>query len=263
MTYLHDRNKDRKKKRFYVGLVLAIITIVFSVTGVFGRLSGFFQNVSKPFWNIENGVNFATDNLGYVVRTKSSVFNENLILKDKNRELEARIVELNGLLGENATLKSAMDRIDPKDDFLLATILVKPNRSLYDTVIVDVGNDNNLNVGMEVFAKGDVPIGKVSEVYARTSVVKLYSTPGEVTEAQIEGSNSSVELTGRGGGNFEMLVPVDLPVPEGTNVVLPYIKMRVVATVVDSISKPQDPLRKIILKSPVNIQEEKWVQIKK
>lgn len=263
MTYLHDRNKDRKKKRFYVGLFIAALVVILSATGIFGKLSGFFQRIGKPLWKTENAIGNGAENIGYVIRTKASVYNENEILKAKNQELEGRMVEYGGLLIENAELKSALDRVDPKDDFILATILVKPNRSLYDTVIIDIGLDNNLTKGMEVFAKGDVPMGTISEVYAHTSVVKLYSTPGEITDAQIQGSNSSVGLVGRGGGNFEMLVPVDLSVPEGTNVVLPYIKMRVVATVVDSISEPQDPLRKIILKSPVNIQEEKWLQIKK
>ncbi len=263
MTYLHDRNKDRKKKQFIVGLFVVIIFIILSATGVVSKTAGFFQIVSKPFWKVENGINNATENLGYLVSTKSSVYNKNLLLKDKNRELEAKMVELNGLLSENAELKGALGRVDPKDDFLLATILVKPNRSMYDTVVIDVGADNNLIRGMEVFAKGDVPVGTISEVYSHTSLVKLYSTPGEVTDAEVQGSNSNVQLIGRGGGNFEMLVPVDLVIPEGTNVILPYIKMKVVAIVVDSISAKQDPLRKIILKSPVNIQEERWLEIKK
>jgi cell shape-determining protein MreC len=262
MIYLHDRNKDRKKKRFYIGLFIAIIVVILSAIGVFSKLGGFFQIISRPMWKMENGLGNATQNLGYLATTKSSVYNENLILKEKNRELETRMMEYSGLLAENAELKDMLGRIDPKDDFLLATILIKPNRSPYDTVIVDVGEDNNVLVGAEVFAKGDVPMGTISQVYAHTSVVKLFSTPGEVTQAQIEGSNASVELIGRGGGNFEMLVPVDLTVPEGTNVVLPFIKMRVVATVVDIISAPQDPLRKVILKSPVNIQQERWLQIK-
>jgi cell shape-determining protein MreC len=262
MIYLHDRNKDRKKKRFYVGLFIAIVVIIFSAIGVFNKLGGFFQLISRPIWKVENGLGNATQNLGYLVTTKSSVYNENLVLKEKNRELEGRMVEYGGLLAENANLKEMLGRIDPKDDFLLATILVKPNRTPYDTVIVDVGEGDGVIVGQEVFAKGDVPIGTISQVYAHTSIVKLYSTPGEVTQAQIEGSNASVELTGRGGGNFEMLVPTDLTVPEGTNVILPFIKMRVVATVVDIISAPQDPLRKVILRSPVNIQQERWLQIK-
>ena len=263
MTYLHDRNKDRKKKRFYIGLFVAILVVILSATGIFGKLGGFFQRIAKPMWRAENAVQNVAENSGYTIRTKASVYNENEILKAKNQELEAKLVEYSGLLSENADLKASLGRMDPKDDFLLATILIKPNRSPYDTVIVDAGTDHNVITGSEVFAKGEVSVGTVSIVYPHTSVIKLYSTPGEITDAQIEGSNSSVQLIGRGGGNFEMLVPTDLVVPEGTSVILPYIKMRVVATVVDSISAKQDPLRKIILKSPVNIQEEKWLHIKK
>ena len=109
MIYLHDRNKDRKKKRFYIGLFIAALVVILSATGVFGKLGGLFQRIAKPMWKAENAVQNGAENAGYVIRTKASVYNENEILKAKNQELEGRMVEYGGLLIENAELKSELE----------------------------------------------------------------------------------------------------------------------------------------------------------
>ena len=58
-----------------------------------------------------------------------------------------------------------------------------------------------------------------------------------------------------------MTVPKDLSVPNGVAVVLPGLSSKILAIVVDTITDAKDPTNKIILKSPLNIQELKWVQI--
>ena len=75
-------------------------------------------------------------------------------------------------------------------------------------------------------------------------------------------SNASVELTGRGGGNFEMIIPLELSAEKGTVVYLPGSSSTILATIDEVISKPSDPFKKVILSSPVNIQNLKWVQVK-
>jgi hypothetical protein len=79
----------------------------------------------------------------------------------------------------------------------------------------------------------------------------------------LEGSNANVELVGRGGGNFEMTVPNELATDNGLTVVLPSSKSEVIAVIDGIISRPTDPVKKVILHSPVNIQSLKWVQIKR
>ncbi len=91
----------------------------------------------------------------------------------------------------------------------------------------------------------------------------LYSNPGQITEAVIDGSNASVEIVGRGGGNFEMTIPLDLSAESGKLIILPNTTSEVVAIVDRLISNPTDPIKKVLLRSPVNIQNLKWVQIKR
>ena len=98
---------------------------------------------------------------------------------------------------------------------------------------------------------------------SKTSLVALYTNPGQKTEGFINGTNASVELVGRGGGNFEMVIPLELQVEKGTIVYLPGSTSQVLAVIGDVISQPTDPFKKVILSSPVNIQNLKWVEVKK
>jgi hypothetical protein len=114
-----------------------------------------------------------------------------------------------------------------------------------------------------VFADAKIPIGYIKEVYNSTSLVVLYSSPDEKIDAQIDGINSQVVISGRGGGNFQMSLPNELSIEPGTFVVLPNLNNQILAIVVDTISDARDPISTIVLKSPVNVQELRWVQVLK
>jgi len=100
-------------------------------------------------------------------------------------------------------------------------------------------------------------------VYSNTSLVTLYTNPGQATEAMIEGTNTNIELIGRGGGNFEMTIPLDLPFAKGNLVYLPSMQSEIIAIIEDVISSPNDPVKKVLLSSPVNVQSLKWVFVKR
>ena len=65
----------------------------------------------------------------------------------------------------------------------------------------------------------------------------------------------------RGGGNFEMILPRDFILERGSVVTLPGIFPYVVAIVDTIISDPRDSFAKILLTSPINIQELKFVEV--
>ena len=79
-----------------------------------------------------------------MIRAKSSIaaLNENLL--KENADLKLGMIDYQILKDENIQLKELLGRIRPKNDFILANILTKPNISPYDTIIVDIGSDNNI-----------------------------------------------------------------------------------------------------------------------
>ena len=70
-------------------------------------------------------------------------------------------------------------------------------------------------------------------------------------------------MIGRGGGNFEMILPRDFILEKGTEVVLPVITPYTLGIVQTILSDPRDSFQKALLASPVNIFELKFVEVEK
>ncbi len=263
MHQFRDKKQLLRKKRLIRTIILSAIFLALFASGFVAWTSGALVTIGRPLLKVEESTSDTLHDTSSLFRTKASVFSENETLKQQNSDLRGSMIDYQILKTENDQLKELLGRVPAKSSMILGTILAKPNSSPYDTIIIDIGADVGLIEGQRVFANGSIPIGKISSVYANSALVVLYSSPGETTEAQVSGSNASVELTGRGGGNFEMSVPLLLATEKGASVVLPNIESQVVAIVEDVISTPTDPLKKVLLRSPVNIQELKWVQVKK
>ncbi len=257
-----DKKQIKKKKALIRTITICVVFIVLATLGVLTWSGKIFTSIGNPLWKTENNIKSSINSVGYLVRTKASVYKENENLKNENANLALSMVDYKILKTENDQLKELLGRLEQKGKFVISSILTRPNKSPYDTIIIDVGLNNGIAEGMRVYAGVDVPIGKVDKVYENTSLVMLYSNPGQITEGILDGSNASVELLGRGGGNFEMTIPIDLLSDNGSAVVFPGIHSEVIALIDAVISTPNDPVKKIILHSPVNIQSLKWVEVK-
>ncbi|HLP86712.1 MAG TPA: rod shape-determining protein MreC [Candidatus Paceibacterota bacterium] len=258
-----DKKQIVKKKKIVRNIIGFGLFLILAIFGVLSWTSQFFNYVGSPIWKAEKFVTDGFYNINYLFRTKSAITNENHNLIEEISNIRLTLIDYQILKNENSELRELLGRVGEKHNFILGNILTKPNHSPYDTITIDIGVNEGVKEGNRVYANGNVPIGMVSNVYDKTSLVTLYTNPGQKTEGFLDVSNASVTLTGRGGGNFEMIVPIELSVQNGTIVYLPSDKALVVAQVDETISKPSDPFKKVILSSPVNVQNLKWVQVKK
>jgi cell shape-determining protein MreC len=264
MKYQFRDKKSIERKRLWVkGAIISFIVLTLFLTGVVSMSGGVFNFLGKPIWKSRNAIIDAVDSSAHIVRTKKSVFTENEELNRRLIEQNLAMTDYQILKSENEELKSLIGRFPKNHSFVLGNVLVRPSQSPYDTLIIDIGTNFAIKEGSRVFANAVIPIGYVSHVYADSALVSLYSNPSETTEVMISGSDASVELIGRGGGNFEMSVPVELDSSRGTTVLLPGSSTLVIAVMEDVISNPTDPVKKVLLRSPVNVQQLKWVQVEK
>lgn len=244
-------------------MVVLIVFLIVAFSGFLPFSKKFFNYIGNPIWKAKNTSLENVNNLGYLTKSKSFLLKENQNLLEENYDLKISMIDYQILKDENNNLKKLLGVISNPSDFVLSSILVKPSYSPYDTLIIDVGQNEGILEESKVYANGIIPIGVVREVYNKTSLVELYSNPGKVTSGIIEGMNITIDLVGRGGGNFEMAVPFELIITNGTKITLPGIDSEIIAIVKEEISEPTDPIKKVILHAPVNIQNEKWVEVKK
>src|SRR3989344_369735 len=275
--------KSRRAKKNF-GKIFYLALLILIVAGLFfnfrSPIKGFFsevlQAVSRPLWRSGHKAGESFSSLLAWFKSTRSLFDDNKALTEELRELEARLADRNIIWEENLKLKEILNRHPAEENFILGVILAKPNRSLYDTFIIDVGAQDAVLPGQRVFAYGDILIGELAEVYDKTSKVKLFSTPGEKTEVVLSipptpgvgasftpGVGGAVTMTaiGRGGGNFEISVPRDLPIEIDQELGIAGIRPYALGKVKEIISDERDPIKKILIRGMVNLFELKFVQV--
>lgn len=239
-----------------------ILVVLFLGISIFGNLSSFSHGLGRPIWEVSNFFQEKINSYSYLLKSNKNLLRKNNLLKDRLIESQAKYSDREVLFDENIKLKEILSRnIEVGDKIILGNILTKPNRSLYDILIIDVGTENQIKAGDKVLAYGNVLIGEVAEVYSKSSKVKLYSTAGEKLGVILSGKDIFLEAIGRGGGNFEIKLSRGVEVEKGNGIIIPGIYPYLIATVEKIISDPRDPAQKILLRSPVNIQELKWIQV--
>jgi cell shape-determining protein MreC len=269
MSYLLDKKIKRNKVFKYILFVIVLFVLIYFRSGVFYGLSYISSVIFRPVLILGNNIGGTLSNTNSYFYFKNSLLLENEDLKSKLNEEEARMANYNSILDENLKMKEIFGRLpaqagkNPKANMILASILSKPNRSPYDTLVIDIGINSGIVFGQRVFALGNIPIGRIAEVYVNSAKVILFSNPGEKTEVIISGRDTFMQIVGRGGGNFEMSLPRDFVLEKGTEVVLPGITPYVVGIVQTIISDPRDAFQKALLASPVNIQELKFVEVER
>jgi len=285
MNYLLD-NKRKKNSRIYKIILVIVVLFVFFIfrNGISRGLSYASHSIFRPVLILGNGIGQKFSDLSSGLSSKKALLQENEILKSQLDESGAKMANYNSIVDENNKIKEILGRKSGAVNMVLATILSKPKESIYGTFIIDAGINQGIGVGQRVFAFGNVPIGHIIETYADSSKVILYSNPGEKIEAIVSlvpgsgseaytsedyhsrkyvGRDAYMEAVGRGGGNFEMVLPRDFVLEKGVEVTLPGTYPYVLATVSTIISDPRDSFQKALLASPVNIQELKFVEVEK
>jgi len=259
MTYLRDKKRNTKQI-LLTGVFVTILVYIILFTQVFDATSKGVGYIAVPIWKTQDFISNTWDNIRIGFISRKSILIENEQLKEDAIISSAKLLDRNLLFEENIELKELLGR-EVTEQTVFATVLTKPNRSLYDTLIIDVGENAGVIEGDRVLYGGTIVIGKIVEVFKGSSKVLLISSPGEEIDVMVGGSNIETMAYGRGGGVFELELPRDTDVVVGDVVAVPGIISRILGTVEHIETKPSNPFKTILFKGPVNIFELKWVEV--
>ena len=263
MSYLLDK-KIKRKKLSYIALGVVFLFLLFYFGKPLARGFSYVATaVFHPVLTVGNNIGERFSNIGSFFASKNALIQENENLQQEILQSQADRANYSSVVDENNSLKEILGRKKENQNMIVSAILAKPNKSPYDTLIIDAGTNQGVITNQRVFALGNIPIGKIVETYPNSSKVLMYSNPGEKTQIVITGKNTFLDVIGRGGGNFEIVLPKDFTLDNGTEVVLPGITSYVLGTVVKTISDPRDAFIKALLVSPANIQSQKFVEVEK
>jgi len=260
MNYRRDSfERDRRRARWTPFLILAlIVAFFFFIPSVAERTGRMLVAGSSFIFGSESVVSKGVRSIGVLLADKRSLIEENERLSFEVARLAELATEEAALKEENARLLALMGK---EKRTIVASVLLSPNRSPYDTFVVGVGEMDGLTDGAQVFSKGYL-LGTVELVEARTARVLLFSAPGRTFSARINGI-SPVEITGRGGGSFEALVPRGTGIKEGDEVTVPSLERVLIGTVEAVLADPRDPLERLLILSPVSLSDLEYVDIER
>ncbi len=259
MTYRQDK---RYKKTYYTVVVVILLVILFFMfrAGKLTGLANMFARAVTPIWKTE--LAFTDVFLKEVFTSKKDLIGQNEMLKNKLQESQIELMQASLLEKENEALKEIFLRSTGENN-VVATILSKPNHSPYGTLVIDIGSKDGVKAEDLVFALGNVVIGEIESVDTYSSKVILYSSPGYISQVTLGTTGRYFNAKGRGAGDFEIAFPRELPVEVGEIFLYPSINNYIVGIVENVLFDPRDSYKKVLFRSAANIQELKWVTVRK
>lgn len=240
MSYEHRSSVNIKNFPItlkFINISIVIIVIISLIFPTF--ISGIITGIVGQFWNIKK--NISTEKVYVSMELQNTT-----------------IIELQK---ENSDLKYIMGRTSSSSSMVLAYIIKKPPFTAYDSYIIDIGKNNNIKIGNKVYAAGNVLLGEILEINNNFAKVKLYSSYGEKYDVLIGKNDIEAVATGKGGGSFEVVLPKESKIRINDTVTVPDLDVSVFGIVRGISIDPVRSFSTILFSQPVNIYEQRWVQI--
>lgn len=265
MNYQFKTSRDRKNKKTFqkasAGTFLALVLIAFLVWAPHSS-SAAVEFFGVPIWKAENYLLTPFVFVENMFTSKEKLLSENQALTNELSAESQELADQNALAGENQALKSMLGRSD-NESLILAAVLERPNQTPYDTLIIDGGAAVGMKIGSEVLSEDSILIGSISDVYANSARVTLFSTPGVKAQVLVGDAHTAATAEGQGGGNFTIKLPRSIPVKEGDLVIAPDLHIKIFGTIQHIDLTPSDSFQTLYFSSLVNPNQLRFVSVVK
>jgi cell shape-determining protein MreC len=244
-------HSSTKKPKSNASFIFFIFLIIFGSI-FFSPLSNLFQSLASTLQTTKLSyslVNFFS--------TKKSLTKERDLLLQKNQDLMVISLERDLLLEENQKLKSLQSK-----ESLIATVLLHPGFSPFDTFIISKGSIDGVVLG-DLVRFNALILGEISEVNEFSSRVTLFSSSGQIFPVIIGQHHIEVEARGLGGGTFEALIPNNIEVSIGDTAIFAYNTPRLLGVIQHIEVEKNSVFKKILFGLPININSIEFVSIDK
>lgn len=248
--------KDNPKNRtfiirFFVVIVLVIIWFVSAKT-IFNTMSA-AKNVTADI--LRQTVNLSTP--------KTILIEKQNALQQQNELLQQQLAGMQLVEDENTSLRQILDYPKTSYNMIPARVISKPSQSIYDRIMIDRGSDDGIKIGDRVIAGENSFIATIDVVTDKNAEGALISGSFWKGDAVITRLGITVPVEGKGSGNFELHIPRVLEVRDGDVMTLPGFSDFVFGVIKTVQFDDRDPYQTVLARTPVNLQELKFVRVVK
>ncbi|MBI5140510.1 MAG: hypothetical protein HZA94_03645 [Candidatus Vogelbacteria bacterium] len=279
MKFRQDKTKSKDGVKYFLLIFLVGLVFYFGLSFLRETTYAVLSFIGRPLWTIASQVNIKKSEIYASVAYKRSLETDNLRLRAENDNLKLLTLSLPVLQTENIELKRILGREDNGSStsgvlsraalvggsrFVLANVLSGPVVPPYSSLILDVGEDQNISPGDKIIAGPNVVLGEVIEVSRLSSRAVLYSSYGTETEVII---NAEIPIraiaVGYGGGNFYVEIENSTVVTSGMAANIPG-KEGYVLGIAEFVKKNESSAsQKILFRYPINPSQVKFVRVSK
>lgn len=258
MTRYHFDNKQRKSntsRKKFIGFFFVIVVIVVLIIFFIAPL---LQKIARgPQW-VTQQVSKSS-----ILSSKSSLVTENNSLKESIISYKAQLLELQIIRDENEKLRTELSYRPVLNSSITAQVIAKPSQSLYNSLIIDQGSSQGVRVGQLVTVQQTIGLGRIVQVSANTATIQLFSGPDFKGDVIMKNQNITVPAVGKGGGNFEIHIPREITVMDGDILTFPESPNIAIGVIKSITFDPRDPFQTVLARTPINIQELRFVDVVK
>lgn len=238
------RRPRRAASRLWILWVLLVVVLAGAVVLFRGPASGLFWRVMAPVVGLR-------ESLGSTEAAR---------LRAELAAAQSKLSERDLLYAEVVDLRERLGRTDALPSRVVAGVLMRPPWTPYDTLLIDAGANVGIAEGAFVSAGGQGLVGHVSEVYATTARVELFSAPGVSYQAVLNGT-LPVAVEGLGGGSLRAEVPAGTLVKAGDSISFPGLLGGIIALVSATEAKEGESFTVVYLRLPANPADLRFVEV--
>lgn len=177
-----------------------ILLIFLNNEGFLGRAKNIFFKISSPFSTFFYGASDKISDFGQSFIKNKSLKRENEELRAKNLEILSGLVKLNEIERENEILKEQFG-FSEKQTQIFSQIRGFDDKKT--SILIDRGENNGISKNLPVVAKGNIIIGKITEVYPDFAKVLLINSLE--SEVAVMAQENRVKGILRGGTSGDYL----------------------------------------------------------
>lgn len=218
----------KNRKSTVVGISITILILIFLVAVSNIKIDKISQ-IGNPFTNFVNTIQNSLVYLKNSIAGNDSFFinvdvvkKENEELKNKNKQLEESLRELEIVKAENATLKEYVNLTDKYSEYTThpADVIQLDISNYSKTIIINVGKKDGIDVNMPVISDKGL-VGHVISVTDNTAKVQTIIDTASTVTCTISTTRDSIVSRGVIDSNNQLkasFIPTEASVLEGDKV---------------------------------------------
>jgi len=236
-TKANYRRTTLKGKEAWLLFFVFLIFLGWLLPTVFFKVSTF---VLAPVSKVVNWIDTSNEVFPTYLRSKTEMVKEIEVLKKKQSTEAGTRFTVDRLIEENMRLRNLLG-VEKQEDRIVAGVVSQSPNLIYDTLQIDKGLKQGVEVGAPVFSGIDSIVGVVSRVAADFSFVELFTSPDFETNAFVMEINVFSQMKGVGGGVAKLSLPQGVDLKKGQIVLLPGLSGGVFGVVEWVESHPTQP----------------------